>query len=228
MIKERLLNIDNDLHINIAPLGITTNDRIEQYGIQSDTLQPGKRIIQIGYIGKFSLGSHSKGIEDLIELSRIYQRAKESFAITLVGASSEEKYLLDKLKSKLGISDKYLDIKNYIIHSKIPKIMQMFDVLVLPSTTSKDYQGVPLKLLEFLASGKLVIVARTPVIEGFFTGEFRPYFYEAHNSESLHRVIKNALSDSNLNRHISESVAYASKFTWDKRTVDMIKSVIEI
>lgn len=228
LISERLLEIKNDLRLNLAPLGITTNNKIGQYGIQSNICQPSKKIIQIGYIGKFSIGGYSKGIEDLIELSRIYQRAKENFAITLLGANSEEKYLLDKLKNKLGVSNRYLKIETYVAHSKISKIMEKFDILVLPATLSKNYQGIPLKLLEYLASGKLVIVARTPVIENFFTEEFRPYFYEAHNSESLHKVIKKALSNPNLNKHISKSVIFASKFTWDRRTADMIKSVTEI
>lgn len=207
--------------IKIAPMGI---DR-RNLASASDIRQFARKIsksrnycLKIGYFGKLAPQGYSKGVEDLILLGILFQNNSLSHEITLIGHIGSE---LENLKSQMGAT--IADAKNvkfipHVSHTTALKMMKSFDILILPLPVSSNYQGMPIKLMEYLASGRISIVAASDYITKIFNGEFCPYFYKQGNIKSLFDTINDAISDSNLEEHLLKGVDFASKFTWESRT----------
>ena len=51
----------------------------------------------VGYIGGFTAGGYSKGVEDLIFMAEYAQRSKFPISIVLIGATESEKLHFDAL-----------------------------------------------------------------------------------------------------------------------------------
>lgn len=183
------------------------------------------RSLNIGYVGRFSSGGKSKGIEDLISLAQEIQFKSDKYRVILTGATSEEKESLEAFKRKHGIDNSYLEIEKYIAHSNVSKKIQSLDVLVLPSSDNNKYQGIPLKLLEYLASGKIVVIGKTQIIDNFINDDFKPFYYESGNVDSLYRVIEEAIIDPNLKDKLMQSLSFSCKFTWEYRTKKIINNL---
>jgi glycosyltransferase involved in cell wall biosynthesis len=132
---------------------------------------------------------------------------------------------------RLQESEEILEAKNisfipHMSHTSAVKSMKDFDILVLPLPFDSNYQGMPLKLLEYLSSGRIVIVAESEYIREIFNDGFYPYFYEQGNINSLHCSINAYMNEKDLERHILDGVNFASKFTWESRTKSVLNMVL--
>ena len=101
-------------------------------------------------------------------------------------------------------------------------MMKKFDVLVLPLPKDSKYTGMPLKLLEYLAAGRITLVANSVITTSVFQGEFSPYFYLPGNAISLFDSLHFAISDSALKKNIESGIKFASQFTWELRSNKML------
>ena len=178
--------------------------------------------IEIAYIGKFNPNGYSKGIQDLIDLAKLYSDNNEKFYVTLIGANSNELEIYNDLKFSLQIKHKYLKVRRHITHSQAIKAMHKYDVLVLPEYRSQKYSGMPIKLLEYLSTGKITIVANTNLYRSLFTTEYKPFFYISGDKYSLDYAIKSSLNDNDLDKRLISGINFASRFTWEKRTLEII------
>lgn len=182
--------------------------------------------LKIGYIGKFSPGGYSKGIEDLLHLAKYYSSVNSSNSVFLAGGEKHEVNQIKQIAAELDISEKNLVISGHIRHSMAIEMMKTMDVLVLPLPLTNSYDGTPIKTLEYCASGKIVIAADAKLYREVFTGVFMPFWYEAANPDSLHQAIESAVCDSNLVNRISAGVQFASLYTWQNRTMRVLEKTI--
>ena len=79
--------------------------------------------------------------------------------------------------------------------------MRDFDVLVLPAYNSKEYIGMPIKLLEYLASARIVLIADIPLYRSVFNTDFSPFYYLPADPNSLNKNIFSALRSENLKEY---------------------------
>lgn len=212
-----LQNINKNVSYCMAPMGIridvlanenSVNDFVRDLKIRNF------QNLKIGYVGNFSPGGYSKGIEDLINLASQYQTEDIIEEVSLVGASAQELFRDDYLKDK----NQKLRIVGHVNHSTALKLMKDFDVLILPEPLSKDYMGMPIKLLEYLSVGRIVIVANCHLFQSLFDNDYKPFFYETHDINSLFKVIQNMVAFEDLESHILSGVRFAAKFSWEQRT----------
>jgi glycosyltransferase involved in cell wall biosynthesis len=222
-----LFSLNSKAKSNIAPMGI----REENLASKNDCIKftnslkrRGKNGIRIGYIGKIAPGGYSKGTEDLIRLAKYAQSNELKLSVTLVGATETDFPKLNIIRNELAIKKDYLSFKAHMKHSQALSLMKTFDVLILPAYSSEKYVGMPLKLLEYLSTGKITIVADIPLYKKFFTKNFRPFFYEPGNIMSLEKTINSSLVMNNLNEHLIKGVSFASEFTWTNRTLMILDS----
>jgi len=210
----------------LAPLGIRSDSLTTQLEC-NDFLANLKhrKHFMVGYIGGFTAGGYSKGVEDLIFMAEYAQRNKFPISIVLIGATESEKLYFDALTRDLGIQESFLDIKLRVPHSKALKLMKTFDVLILPAPKSNSYDGVPLKLLEYFAAGRITLIADTKLNREILPNDLNNFFYSPSDYENTWLLIKNAINSGELSQRIFKSVDYSSKFTWDIRTRNILATV---
>jgi glycosyltransferase involved in cell wall biosynthesis len=174
--------------------------------------------LNVGYVGKFTPGGYSKGIEDLVNLGIFYHSIKSKSVVHIVGGDTTEVQTLKEILSQMGDAALQINVSGHLSHSEAIEVMKSMDVLILPLPRSSKYDGSPIKSLEYCAVGKIVIAAKSDIYEQIFTAEYQPFWYKGQSSESLHNEIQNALLSSNLQERILAGVNYASKYTWESRT----------
>ena len=181
-----------------------------------------KKNIKVGYIGKIAPGGYSKGTEDLIGLAGYAQLNELKLSVTLVGASQKDLPKLNLIRKELEIRKSFLGFKTHVKHTRALTLMKSFDVLILPAYSSEQYVGMPIKLLEYLSTGKITIMADTPLYGKNFRKNFRPFIYKPGDIISLEKSIYSALSNTNLSEHLIRGAIFASKYTWTNRTLKML------
>ena len=224
------INIDNDFLLKelnplatseLAPMGIrkalignkiNCDEFIESLKLKKYTS------INVGYVGKFSPNGYSKGIEDLINLAYFFQENKINASVTLIGAEEQELTQYKKKQTLLKIGSEYLKFHKHVSHSQALHLMHNFDVLILPAYGSKNYIGMPIKLLEYFASARIVVIADTPLYRKIFNVGFQPFFYIPGDVDSLNQTIFLALKSENLKKYLLDGINFCLPFTWENRT----------
>lgn len=233
VLLEGLNNMRADLKIVYAPMGINLkmiSNRDSSKIFVSNLVyrvQTKSGKLQIGYVGKFYPNGLSKGIEDILELSRIREPLSELFNISLTGGTERE-----ILKLRRAIFDRRLSIQNLEVNPHIPHALALgkmrdLDVIILPKPASEDYLGFPLKCIEAVASGRIVLAAKCRTYTDIFSDSFQPYWYEPGDAGSLYNSIIEALSDSDLEAKINTGLTFAEQFSWETRTKNLISNLFE-
>ena len=231
-IQDRLLFNGDDLVIIRAPMGIEPNFKETKQG-SLEYLAKLKKVVngqckglKVGYVGKFSPNGYSKGIEDLLDLATLDKAHGKMYNISLTGGSANElKSIFDRL-SEYGLSRNDIEISGHISHDQAIKKMKSLDVLVLPIPTSKRYVGFPLKAIESIAVGRIVIAARCKIYQDIFNESFEPFWYEPGDAKSLDFTIKTAISDEYLGTRLAQGIEFSSRFTWEERTKKLLNGLI--
>ena len=96
---------------------------------------------------------------------------------------------------------------------------------MLPQPRSSKYVGFPLKCIEAVSSGRIVIAADCGLYRDIFTEGFQPYWYDSGVSVSMNNAIISAINDPQLMANLSEGINFANKFSWDSRTVRLLNAV---
>jgi glycosyltransferase involved in cell wall biosynthesis len=182
--------------------------------------------LSVGYVGNFSPNGYSKGIEDLLDLAAYDAATTKTYKISITGGSPNEvTSVLNKL-SDLGLSRNEIEINVHISHPEAIRKMKYLDVLVLPMPASKKYMGFPLKAIESIASGRIVVAARCKIYQDIFDESFEPYWYEPNDIMSLNLAILKALNDESLGERLAKGLEFSSRFTWDARTKKLLDGLI--
>jgi glycosyltransferase involved in cell wall biosynthesis len=213
-----------------SPMGINLEDisdsegALESLDLLMCAIRDQARPLKVGYVGKFYPNGYSKGIEDLLGLTSKADIKNIPLEISLTGGTESEIDFVSKYIRKFGLDQTRLHLFEHVPHSLALDVMRNLDVIVLPSPNSAKYLGFPLKCLEAVATGKIVVVSRTKIYEDVFNEYFQPYWYTPGDIDSLHRCIEGAISDPNLSSKILEGLDFSKGFTWINRTDRLMKA----
>ena len=105
-------------------------------------------------------------------------------------------------------------------------MFKQLDVIVLPKPASQKYVGFPLKAIESIASGRVVVAAKCTVYEDIFDQDFQPFWYTAGDSASLNMAIRQAVNEEGLKLKLNSGLNFALKFSWDDRTSRLLDALI--
>lgn len=164
-----------------------------------------------------------KGVDVFLEAAKEF---KEDHLFLLVGGNKEEVY---KAKEKWG-RDNMLFL-GYQPPTSIPAYLKVADVLVIPnkrgSAISEHYTS-PLKLFEYMASGRPIVASRLPSLEEVVS-EREVAFFEPNDAKDLSRAIRYVFGDEanalSLARNARQKV---EAFTWDTRMRDVRARLLEL
>jgi glycosyltransferase involved in cell wall biosynthesis len=222
-----------DLNIVYAPMGINpemiSNQNSSKLFVSNllNKMQTKSGKLQIGYVGKFYPNGYSKGIEDLLRLSRVKEPLLETFNISLTGGTEKEILKLKRVISEEQLSIQNLEVNPHVPHALALEKMKNLDVIILPKPDSEDYLGFPLKCIEAVASGRIILAAKCRTYTDVFSDSFQPYWYEPGDASSLYNSIVQALSDSDLEAKINTGLVFAEQFGWETRTKNIVSNLFE-
>jgi glycosyltransferase involved in cell wall biosynthesis len=227
--KEFLLRYVPTAIVEIAPMCVRAENIASKYdcvkylkSLRSRNFQN----IRIGYVGRIEPNGYSKGVIDLINLAEYFFTNKIKASVTIIGADKKEIFRLQRYLSESNIPRFYLKLMPHMSHSSAIRTMKKLDVLVLPSYESPTYIGMPIKLLEYISTGRITIVSDSPLYNSLFKGDFRPFMYKPHDVVSLNEQIQIALQSKDLKLHLFEGIKFVADFTWEKRTLNIMKPYI--
>ena len=167
-----------------------------------------------------------KGVDVLLEAAKLpifnYQFPNTLFVF--VGGIDKD---IRSFKEKARGLDN-VKIVGHRLHKEIPCWLRAADVLVLPNSGKYDiskYWTSPLKLFEYMASGKPIVASDLPSIREILN-EDNAVLVEPDNQESLAKGIGEVLRDGVFDDKISKQAFLdVENYTWSKRADSIIKFI---
>ena len=171
----------------------------------------------VGYLGSFYNG---RGIELIIEL------AKQNLNLNFYLIGKDKNFTFDR---KLTSNIKVL---NHVPYAKVPNLLFNLDILLMPyqkivQINSKSLNTAlycsPLKMFDYLASGKIIISSNLPGITEILKDKTNSLIVDTNNVNQWSNAIRKILKNKTLSKRISLN-AYKTAIdnTWEKRANKMI------
>jgi len=167
----------------------------------------------VGYVGGFKSVGQEKGIDTMIKSLKYLD---QGIRMVFVGGPRDYSGYEDLVKTE-GVEDRCIFVPKQSFEKVIEYEMAM-DALVIPYPDKlhfRDY-GFPLKVWEYMASGRPIIYSRLEIIDEVLKGRGTPF--EPDNIESLVEAITNV----NKNNQEVEKIALQNSrdirtYTWQAR-----------
>ena len=177
-----------------------------------------KKINNFCYTGSFYKG---KGIELIFKIAKIFKK---------------KRFFIYGNKSNLNVKTipSNVSVNNYIPYNEIPEILNKADVLLMPysanvfyNNSSNDNIGKfhsPLKMFEYLASGKLIISSNQNVLKEVLKNNVNCLMPKNNSLISWKKIIIYAEKNiDKINKIIINSKKQSFNYTWSNRIKQIIK-----
>ena len=215
--------------------GFSKKFQVLHNGVNLKTFKPNKDIdrfkealdipksnIVASYIGNTYKG---RGIEKIIELSKI----NENIYFLVVGGEDSDNNDYAEL---LGSNQKNILFTGHIKNIDIPNYLGVSDILLIPYSSDFTIKGgsmafdysSPIKIFEYLASGKPIIASDLPSISRILTNNVTSILVDPNSTEALNNALNLLANDQKLSKEMSQNCLNLSKeFTWLNRAQMMLK-----
>lgn len=173
-------------------------------------------LLDVGYIGHLYPG---KGMEVIVQLApRLHQ-----FDFHIVGGTKKD---VEKWQKKCqGVHNIYF--YGHIPHGRILGVILKLDVLLAPYQNKVEPGGgktdisrwmSPLKIFEYMSTGKPIVSSNLPVLKEILDNETNAIMVDPKDIEQWEKAIK-MLSDENIRSRLGNSAKkkFEANYTWEKR-----------
>jgi glycosyltransferase involved in cell wall biosynthesis len=165
------------------------------------------------YTGKLS---HEKGVDTLLKAALMLADVQ---ILIVGGGTASDTAQWQRFVDELGARN--VTLVGFVPPSRIPSYLQAADVLVLPQSTKSvhaTHYTSPLKLFEYMASGRPIVASRVPVLQDILTDGHNALFYTADDAVALARTIKRLMANAQLGGKLSEQACRdVQQYTWIHR-----------
>ncbi len=168
-----------------------------------------------------------QGLDLLIEaMSAIVAQSPAKLKIVGRGRGRQHKDLAKRIR-KLGLEDR-VSIEPAAPHHEMPAIIAQADVCVAPLAYNDRNvtQGCcPLKIIEYMASGRPVVAANLPVVRELARDDVDALLFTPDDPADLARCVLAILNDASLARRLAGSAAERArdKFSWREAQKKLVK-----
>ncbi len=179
----------------------------------------------VGYIGRFKTLGMEKGIKTMVEALPILDG---DVKMVFVGGEELEIKEYKNLANRFNVSAQCLFI-NYQPRLRAMKYIKAMDALVIPFPNVPHYAfyASPLKLFEYMASGRPIIASNLPALREILNDK-NALFFKPDDAGGLARAVKMIKSSQMLGYHLSQqALVDVKQYTWTKRA-EKILNFIEI
>lgn len=196
--------VSNSVDVDYFNIPETKETARQKLGIPAD-----KKVV--GYLGRLETVGKEKGVSKII---RSFLAADDDALLYIVGGPDR---LIEKYRQEFNNSDKVV-FSGQIEYTLVPLYLRSFDVVIISMPEGLHAQTTsPMKLFEYLASGKVVIAPSIPSIVKYLNND-NAILFDPDSSRDLSEKIKIAINDSNLADKLSkQSLMDAKKYSWQNR-----------
>lgn len=217
--KLKILSISYRLKDILIAKGINVNnvfvyhDCVNLERFQNKSIKPlfKKRNQIIGYSGHLY---KDRGVELIIKLAK----SNPAFEFYIAGGLKKD---VNHYKTKVRKSDiSNITFLGMLPYKKIPEFLKTCDVLIMPYSKSLNTidSCSPLKVFEYMASGKIIITSNIPTILEVLN-ENNALIFEADSFDSLQKALNkiknNSVDKESLLKNMLENI---KKYSWKKRS----------
>jgi glycosyltransferase involved in cell wall biosynthesis len=171
----------------------------------------------VGYMGRLHTMTQDKGVGLLIEALRQVEGA----SLALVGGPDEIAASLRAHWISLGLPEERFLYAGQVTPPDIPRHLSAFDVCVMPHpfTPHFAYYSSPLKLFEYMASGRAVIASDLPSWADVLQEGENALLVPAGQVDALAAAIGRLQADPRLRERLAAAAADRvwSDYTWSAR-----------
>ena len=160
------------------------------------------------WVGRFV---HEKGLEYLIDAAKMVIQEKRDVRFLLIGYGPLKNKIM-KMAYDLGLLGKSMNIIGPLDRFEIAKVLNRSTIFVFPSLK----EGMPLALLEAMASGNAVVASNIRGINELVKDHDNGLLFRARNPIELAYSIQILLDDRNLRKKLSDRArnAVREKNSW--------------
>lgn len=152
-----------------------------------------------------------KGVDTLLDSAKWLP----AVLFVLVGGTPED---IQRYKLK-ALYQKNILFSGFVRHDKVPMYLSAADVLVLPNSGKKlisSHYTSPLKLFEYMASGKPIVASDVPSLGEILNGN-NSFIFRADDANDLANTITEAINDPSAKDKAREALKDVQKYTWTSR-----------
>lgn len=204
----------NPLHIKVLHDGSD---------LEIDSMLTNPEVKNIGYVGHLYQG---RGIEIIFHLAHLFPQYK----FHLVGGRIEE------IESwKPNVKSTNVIFHGHKSHAEASLIRHQMDILLAPyQSSTKTRAGLdstqwmsPLKIFEYMASGKPFICSDLPVLREILEDKRNALLVNASDLEAWKNALKSLVEDSLLRNTLAQNAwnDIKSKYSWSRRAQEIIESL---
>lgn len=166
-----------------------------------------------------------KGVHTLAEAS---QYLPPEYQVVFIGGDSQQ---VASFKTMYGTKEN-ISILGYVDHKTVPSCVAAASLLILPDLATDTYSNLytsPMKLFEYMASGRVIISSDIPSLREVLEPS-SAVFFESGNSEDLSIKIYEVFTGMDTYQQKGKKAQeVVAQFTWQKRAgiiVELIKKRI--
>jgi len=169
----------------------------------------------VSYIGKFKALDMEKGIATMIEALPLLGG---DIKMVFVGGEENDLKEYKVLANRFNILNQCVFISHQP-YTKVIRYMKAMDALVIPSPNKPHFAfySSPLKLFEYMASGRPIIASSLPALREILNDK-NALFFKPDSASELAQAVKMLKSSHTLGYHLSQqALADVREYTWDNR-----------
>jgi glycosyltransferase involved in cell wall biosynthesis len=173
----------------------------------------------IGYMGRLHTLNMSKGVDDVV--SAIARQPERPLHLMLVGGPDEMVEAYRMQWANLGLPAARFHALGQIAAADVPRALAAFDVPVMPFpwTAHFAYYASPIKLFEYMASGRAIVATDLPSTAEIVTDGDTALLVPPSDAEALAGALTRLYEDAALRARLAENARQAvfERYTWEAR-----------
>lgn len=221
-LRDDLLKLHPQAHIMVAHDGVR-RARFEQIPSQAEARQAAgwpRDVFVIGYVGRLQTLGMAKGIDTLIQAITLMPE-RDTCAVALVGGPDEYAEEYRALWLKLGLNPAHFLYAGQVSPEAVPAWMGGFDVCAMPHPRTDHFalHTSPLKLFEYMASGRAVVASDLPGWADVITHEVDALLVPPADVAALSHTLSRLYHDTALRDRLAAAARQRvmTVYTWEGR-----------
>lgn len=179
----------------------------------------------LGYIGTLKTMGMEKGVGTAISALEFLPKNHKLY---VVGGEVYDVNFYKSMAKDLGLLDRVM-FTGKVLHKEIPLYISACDSVTAPFPKNEHYEYYmsPLKIFEYMASKKPMVVTKLASLEEILINRETALFVAPNDPKALADAIAELGSNKDLAKHISTQ-AYdevINKYTWDKRAKNILNFI---